>query len=84
MLEVIAILVLIFIALRLAVSFFLPLLIKRFLNNYRKKFYQQNPGHAEREQKGKGRVSISFNRKKTPAKSDNLGDYTTFEDIKDK
>ena len=84
MLEFIAILVLIYIAFRVAVSWLLPFLVKRYLENFQKKFYQNNPGQAGREQKSTGRVSISFNRKKSKTESDKMGEYTDFEEIKDK
>ena len=84
MLEFIAILVLIFLGLRIIIPLVLPILVKKYLENFRKKFHQNNPPSAERGSSKGSRVNINSSRKKTKNESDNLGEYTDFEEIKDK
>ncbi|HAK00477.1 MAG TPA: hypothetical protein DCM62_10680 [Bacteroidales bacterium] len=84
MLEFIAILVLVYIAFRLLARLVLPLLLKRYLGKFKQRFYEQNPPHTSQQGTRKGNVSINFGGRKAKTESDNLGEYTDFEEVKEK
>lgn len=82
MLEVIAILVLIYLAFRVLTAFVLPFMVKRYLNRVKKKYYQNNPSFNQNKESGKGGVTITYNERKNRGTTGNLGEYTDFEEIK--
>jgi len=83
MLRIIATFVFIYLIFRVFTAYILPLIVKWYLNRAKKKFYRDNPHLARDEQKKEGDLTISFKKDKTRTDTDNLGEYTDFEDIKE-
>jgi len=83
MLEFIAILVLIYLAFRVLTAFLFPLLVRRYLERAKKKFYQNNPSFNQNRESSTGGVKITYAREKSRGSTGKLGEYTDFEEIKD-
>lgn len=84
MLEIIATIVFIYLIFRVFTQYVLPFLVKKFIERAKKKFYRDNPHIARDEQKKEGEMTITFRKEKNSTDIDNLGEYTDFEDIKEK
>ena len=85
MLEIIGTFVLIYIVFRIITGLIIPWLLKRQLNKFKKKFYEQNQSRqAYSRKRQKGGVNVSMDKKsKKKFDSDNIGEYVDFEEIND-
>ena len=82
MLEIIATFIFIYLLFRLFTHYILPFLVRRFIERAKAKFYRDNPHITPDEQKKQGEMTISFRKEKKRSDTDNLGEYTDFEEIK--
>ncbi len=68
----------------LLIRFIIPSVVKRQLNKFQQRFYEQNP-HVTRhdERKKEGEVTIKYvNRDKTNSRPNNDEDFVDYEEIK--
>ncbi|HSV87051.1 MAG TPA: hypothetical protein VLH61_00250 [Bacteroidales bacterium] len=83
MLELIAILVLIYLAFRVLTAFVLPFLVKSYIERVRRKFYQDNQTFNQNTSGDRKGVKITQDQKKKRGDSGKLGEYTDFEEVND-
>jgi hypothetical protein len=63
--------------------FVFPLLLRGYLNNFRKRFESENPDLVDDEKKKEGEIKIThINTTQSPKKSSSDDDYVDFEEIK--
>lgn len=82
MLRLIATFIIIYLAFRVFTALFFPLIAKWYLNRFKKRFYQQNPGYEERSRKGKVNIKMPPGAAKA-AQSEHIGEYVDYEEIKE-
>lgn len=82
MLRIIATFIFIYLIFRVFTAYILPLIVKWYLNRAKKKFYRDNPHLAPDDEKKEGEMTISFRKGKSRTDTENLGEYTDFEEIK--
>lgn len=84
MLRIIGTFILIYLIFRVLTAYVFPWIVKWYLNRVKEKFYQQNPHYAETQKKQKkGEVTITYKDDKNKPDTNNLGEYTDFEDLKE-
>ncbi len=84
-LRVLFILIIVYYVFRLLVRFVFPFLVKRYLNNFQKKFYDANP-HLDPNQSTSKDGEVKVKRKSSDdrkGKTDDFGEYIDYEEIKD-
>jgi len=81
LLKTIAILIIIYYALKFVGKYIMPLFIKKVISNVEKKYKQQQ---EQQEPKGKvGETSIAKKPPKTKESNKNIGDYVDYEEVTD-
>jgi putative NADPH-quinone reductase len=84
MLKIIGTFILIYLIFRVLTAYVFPWIVKWYLNRVKEKFYQQNPQYAEsQKKKKKGDLTITYKDEMNQPDTDNLGEYTDFEDVKE-
>jgi hypothetical protein len=83
MLKTIGTFILIYLIFRVFTTYILPFIVKWYLNRVKKKFYRDNPHLTPDDQKNEGEMTISYKKGKKRPESDNMGEYTDFEEIKE-
>ena len=68
MLRLIATFVLIYLVFRIVTAWIMPMIVRWYVNRYKKKYYQKNPPRPTEP---------------PPSKTDQLGEYVDFEEIKE-
>jgi hypothetical protein len=85
MLEFILWVIFIYLILRIAAKYFLPLIVKYYVKRFQQKFYDQ---HAESEKMRKdGETNVEYTPDKKTKKhnsGENIGEYIEFEEIEKK
>jgi len=68
----------------LTIRFIIPTLMKKFISNFQKRFFEENPNfQGNNPQKKEGEVSIKYTEKDKKEKPhENNGDYIDYEEIK--
>jgi hypothetical protein len=83
MLEFIFWFIIIYIVLRLAAKYFLPFIVKYYLNKFQQKFYRQDENINRKE--GETNVDYVPDKKSKIKSSDtNIGEYIDYEEIESK
>jgi hypothetical protein len=82
-LRFIFILIVIYYSFKVVGRWVLPYLIKRYMNRFQKKFFEQNPNlDPNFKTKEEGEVKIKYPNK-TKTESDSIGDYVDYEEVKE-
>ncbi|MFO8086386.1 MAG: DUF4834 family protein [Bacteroidales bacterium] len=72
---------------RLLARFILPWLVRRYVNNAKKKFYEQNHNYDQQKKKrNEGEINVETKNQQSSAGKegkDKLGDYVDFEEVDD-
>ena len=85
LLKIIATFILIYLIFRIFIAWILPMIVRWYLNRFKKRFYQQNPHTRQaRERHTPGEVSITYTQEPAQAATNELGEYVDFEEIKEK
>lgn len=83
MIRIIATFVLIYLIFRIFIGWILPLLVKWYVNGYRKRYYRNNPHLKQPKEKKKGDVNISWQDSPSKNETDRIGEYVDFEEVKE-
>lgn len=84
MLKFIGALVVFYLVFRVLITYVFPWMVKRYIERAKDKFYAENPQYKERQEKKKGEMTITYKKEDGQPDTDKLGEYTDFEDIKEK
>lgn len=84
-------LVVVYFALRLAMRFLFPLLLKWWLARVQKRYYSENPSARPQENREEGEINIEYipphediEHRRPPVHSANSEDYVEFEEVETK
>jgi hypothetical protein len=84
LLKLITTFVLIYLAFRFVTMYLFPALLRWYIHQFKKKFYEQNPHLRPQQETRKKGVNIRDERSPEAGKiTDKIGEYIDFEEIKD-
>jgi len=70
---------------RIIAKFLLPYLLKHYLENFKKKFYQQTPNVDPNRKEGDTNVDfVPVSKTKKAKPTENIGEYIDYEEIENK
>lgn len=82
--KIIATFIIIYLFFRIFTTWILPMIIRWYINRFKKRFYQQHPHASEaKEKRRKGNVHITYTKETGKTDTNSIGEYVDFEEVKD-
>lgn len=82
--KIIATFIIIYLTFRIFTTWVLPMIVRWYINRFKKRFYQQHPHAREaKEKRRKGDVQITYTKEPGMTDSSGIGEYVDFEEVKD-